>query len=409
MDSFAGSEHLLLDLLLGFAENPNLEIEAIRLAQIEIDAEGHGGLEFEVPGSRRGYAIHHARHNIRCIQEWDGLDVGSGSDLEKRLALMMCAERNTCDAFVTASQDVLRIVRRAHRACNAMSPREAFAVLGLHLRLRDDFVVHQAKGLRVEASGEQFYLDLGASLLTQLGRWLIACPRPEKAFDASPAGLTQAVVRRMARVLRARDRVHGHLFREASEASIDEAQFYFEGFLVALVGAFDAVARVAHSAYPLGNVKPSWRRTDWCESLVAAAPGFADELRSGTSTRAIIDSLFILRNLCHGEPMSLVGVVGTSDRFTGFRAAVPLPEHEAFARAINTLGGADAWSILLLEEGVWTLDLGRYVETMLPRAVEALNSLMRLTEVERFGLSLEAELSTNAEETARLLLLGGVS
>ncbi len=409
IDSYSPIEPLLQELL-GFSENRNVEITPIRLAQIKMDEDGHATVDLSKGQRSHVHFVRHVGHNISAIQSWYQNEALATGSLAKRMALMMCAERNDCDALVTECDEVYRVTEQAHEASNAMSLQGAFAVLGLQLRLREDFVMFQAERSRVQTNGSDFYLALSAALVTESTRWSDACPEPENAFEGSSAGLARAVVQRFARAMRARDRVHGHLFRVASEASIDNAQFYFEGFLVALAGAFDAAARVAQRVYQLsGPPRPSWRAGRWRDRLIAADPAFADVLADGSQVRATVDALFILRNLIHEEPMGLVGIVGVADHFTACRAAVPTSEKRTFSRAIQVLGGPDAWGIDRMDNGVWTLDVGRYVEVLVPLAVEALNTLMKLVKVERLGGSGRPQpVVLPVHDAARLRLLGGL-
>jgi hypothetical protein len=120
---------------------------------------------------------------------------------------------------------MLDIANLFYPESNTMASRDALAVIGLLLRLREDFVWDQRQGFRQETNATSFYTMLAHDLLPESWRWYEACPSAASPFEPSAHGLSRAIHERIARALRARDRMLGHLFRVPSKSSIDEALF----------------------------------------------------------------------------------------------------------------------------------------------------------------------------------------
>lgn len=410
VDSFVDQGQLVE--LLGFSANRNVETDPIRLSQIKFNDDGNALLNRTTLSRVSRHIIGSARHNIEMIQKLGVLvNIERDPALKGRLALAMYAELNRCDAFVSDSAELLSVARRFYPAGNPMTLSEGFAVLGLHLRLREDFVVKQLSSYREESNGTDFYSSLARCLLGEWNRWNALCPRSKSPFSQSIAGLADAVVNRIARALRARDRMHGFLFREPSPASIDEALFYFDAFLVAVGGAFDAAARVADSAYKIGQRMPGWRRERWRKQLAKLAPALAEAVGRGTPLGATLEVVSRLRNLLHEEPLKVFGVLGSGYKVAEYRAAIPDADRAELLAGVAQLGGVQRWGLGDIQAEFLSLDLGRYVEAGLPAAISGLNVLMRLTEVEKFGIEAEPPFEPDrelAEVTDRLRLLGGV-
>ncbi|HEX5127252.1 MAG TPA: hypothetical protein VFW00_10975 [Rhodocyclaceae bacterium] len=271
---------------------------------------------------------------------------------------------------------------------NAMLPQAALSVLGLHLRLREDYVYHHIDSLRIETGSKSFYSMLVDSILPEWWRWSVLCPRPADPLDPSPAGLTEAIHVRITRALRARDRLHGQFLRVPSDDTVDEALMHFESFLVAFAGAFDCAARVADQAYELARPRQaSWRKKEWLKDLCSKDPDLGPMVSDETTVRKVIDLVFLLRNTIHEETLKPIGVIGRNDRIEQYDAAIPTEVRNDLLNCVAALGGERFWGLTALGSDFIAIDIPIFTERALTDGVRVLNQLLAAIRVERFGLN----------------------
>lgn len=383
------SEAQLTSLIDGFDGNPHIDVERVNLQQIKINSDGGATWDTVSKDSHSRRFFPMARHNLETVRSWGVEFDKSDSDFEKRLILcMMLASIVGCDAFVTSSAQTIHIARIWWKESNPLKYVDAMSIIGLHLRLREDFVYRQQGNARCETDGASFYNSMAHEFLPQFWRWQALCPVNTEPFAASAQGLAEAILFRFTRALRARDRIHGYLMRPPTQASIDEALFYFDGFLVAIAGVFDAAARLMSRLYGLSKPsRPSWNSHEWTAGLTQADPDFAPLLTKETWIPDVIDMVFRLRNSIHEETLKLIGILDSRGSITVFHAAIPQHDQLRLASAAERLGGFDAWGIHEIEGGALSIELGQYVERLLPLASSALTKLMEAAKVERLSPS----------------------
>ncbi|HZS41420.1 MAG TPA: hypothetical protein VFF06_31540 [Polyangia bacterium] len=319
---------------------------------------------------------------LEAIRGW-GFELPNEPNIEERIGIAVgLAGSVGCDAFVTESSGLRRIAEAFAKESNPLAPETALSVIGLHLRLREDFVIRQNGPSRYQTNGTGYYSLVAHDLLREAERWTDCCPGTEVLLGPSTAGLARAVPSRVSRALRARDRMHGYLLRIPSEAAVDEALFYFDGFLVALAGAFDAAAQVAARAYKVSRDHISWRDTPWRNRLVAVEPSLSSVLDQRCLD--VIEMLFALRNTVHGETFHLIGLLHPNGEVANYHVSVPERNRQRLLDAAERLGGLESWGLRNSEATSLSFDLGRYVETLLPNATATLNSIMAAIDVDRF-------------------------
>jgi len=218
------------------------------------------------------------------------LGVAMTPDLLRGVRLAAVAEDMEANAFVTADPVLLsnRHVSVLARG-NVRSVEEAIALVGLLLRSRGDYVVWPESGLPWGYGRYGFYFGLTRAMLPAAWRWFSACVASRSnSGAASPLYLGDATLRRVQRSLRCRDLVHVEAAKPDGRDVAEEALLYLDSLLVALGGAFDAVARVAHLAYglPAHQFKyASWHREKWLVSLASADADLAERMARGTEGR----------------------------------------------------------------------------------------------------------------------------
>lgn len=378
--------------LMSFAHHDTIDVVELRPKDFTLDEKGVATWSVESvrrDRSRNDGAVvrtHHeeffypAGNNLKALRAM-GFDLDAEAELEKRALMAMFAWRG-CDAFVS-SHAARNLASRRYPESNPLSVLEATALIGLFLRLREDFVYWCADGAVRTTTASSFYSTMAEYLLPGLDRWMVHCPEGSTAFEPSPAGLVRGVHERTVRALRARDRLLGQLFRVPQRSTMDDALFYFDGFLVSLTAAFDCAYRLLSRCYAL-KPTPTLRQPKWTQALLAAQTKFV-EVAEGTPMGDVALILHTLRNVLHEEPFKVVGLVDEGGDLLAFQAGLSPKEREHIEVALQRTGGADSWGFYEVGDGAFTIDLHRFTERMLTEATEVIRFIVRTTEVERMG------------------------
>jgi hypothetical protein len=199
-------------------------------------------------------------------------------------------------------------------------------------------------------------------------------------------------LRRVERALRCRDRVHIEAAKPGTRDAANEALFYLDGLLVALGGAFDAAARVAHVAYGLpakGLRRASWRLDRWRTALAQSAPDLANLMAPESHGGDALELVATLRNCLHGEPLGLVTIAGGRSES---RTLITIPAAEApmVTALLSRQPPAESFGI---ENSGDELAVKPEVlcEALVPWAIASLDDLMAATDVTRLpGVAAQA-------------------
>jgi hypothetical protein len=366
-----------------------------------------------------------SRQREECTREL--LGVAMTPDLLRGVRLAAVAEELEADAFVTADPLLLnnRHVGVLARA-NVRSVEEAVALVGLLLRSRGDYVVWPESQPSWGYGRWGFHFGLTRAMLPAAWRWFSASVASGlHSGSTSPLHLGDATLRRVYRSLRCRDLVHLEVAKPDRRDVAEEALLYLDSLLVALAGAFDAVAQVAHLAYGLPREPryASWRtrNDDWLRRLANVDGNLAARMAPGTEGRDSLDLLATLRNCLHGEALGLV-TVGFSGE--GGRVLVTVPDGEAakLRDVVQRYPPAHSFGIEELGSGL-ALRPEVLCEAIVPWAIETLDGLMAATDVTRLPEAMTKPLRTGpqpdgegrmapgifaAETSQRLRLLAGL-
>ncbi|XYH95475.1 hypothetical protein ACMHYB_47990 [Sorangium sp. So ce1128] len=187
-DSCAAADDLI-ETLRGFGANPYTELEDVHLSQIKFDDDGSAQLVRTKKDSETTHSLRPARANLSAIRNWGtSLDLEQDPYIDSRMVLAMIAEQIGCDALATTSRQLLETAAKFYSRSNTMSPADAIATIGLHLRLREDFVYKQSTVVRVETNSADYYSMMSHGLLPALWRWFALCPKNESPLAPSPQG-----------------------------------------------------------------------------------------------------------------------------------------------------------------------------------------------------------------------------
>ena len=378
-----------LDLLAGFVGHPNVELwsshdSAWPHLQIDWTSSRDDRLRVRWTSSTRRsltgvWPVSQYRQAAR-----QAVTLGLVEDEEmayRELVLAAACADSRMDALVTDSAFLLG--RPQGVRGNPVPPVAAVASLGLFLRLHGDF--HVSRDLTLDRG--MFYGLAAWELVPQAWRYVTACRSAGQAIGRDSFWmLARAVVERMERALRARDRLHEQFQIPQSHDTADEALFYLDMLLVQLNGAFDALARVAHLGLGLnGSYRhASWRHSGWRAQLAKPAPTLAALMADETEERDALELVALLRNSVHGEPFTPIArqVAGQTINLL----QLPAEDTPSFLAAVGRRGGDAAWGIhpVATISGGIRIEADTYVEVLLPAVVHSLNTLMEATEVERF-------------------------
>jgi hypothetical protein len=159
-------------------------------------------------------------------------------------------------------------------------------------------------------------------------------------------------------------------------------------FLLQICGAFDAVAKVAHSGLGVADDvdSASWRKPRWMKDLSAVCPELARVIEPGTQHRAVLDLVSLLRNSVHESGLPPIGMhMGPfTDPLTTVRTPRGPYPSRIFHHSIDVAGGAETWGVQEVITGMSTIDPRTAIDRALVGSLAALNALMAATPVERF-------------------------
>jgi hypothetical protein len=97
----------------------------------------------------------------------------------------------------------------------------------------------------------------------------------------------------------------------------------------------------------------------------------------------VLEVIRLLRNTVHAQAMSQVGVKRLPIRRIDYHAVLPLDHATEIEDAIAEIGNLDDWGVDRLIQGRHYIEMRRFVENLIPIAVEVLNEILALTPVER--------------------------
>ena len=275
---------------------------------------------------------------------------------------------------------------------NLMSVDHALHLVGLFLRARSDYT-YLVRGAYAEyLPPERFFTVCARHLLP--GSWRVsdaASLHFGTSGDGTVIGLSDALLGRITRALRVRDRLLRQFQLEPSDETPAEILLQFESLLWSLSGAFDAAARIAHVVYALGGSlrQAGWRR-DWWGKLNRKAPTLAAYTGPGSEGEQILRAIAALRNTIHGQRLGDEAFI-TDDSgvptvvSAGVTNPILVPQYERgeLLEALEELGDPRSWGIDEHAFGVVHIVADAFAAQLLPRAVRLLDTLMTKMELAR--------------------------
>jgi hypothetical protein len=294
--------------------------------------------------------------------------------VERAMAFSHLADNLHADAVVSPAWAAFGAGDRGLLRCRHMvTVAEALALLGAHVRQRDD-VPLGGRPLLVQRRTEVYPLTAG--LIVASGQdWWSACVRSAATSQSDPIALGQAVFARLGQALRGRDAVHEALRVGKGRGGILDALHHLDDLLTHCVGSLDALASAANSIFgvPSGSGEPAWQRR-WRKELAKAAPAVADVVAPGTRLGAALRILTTARNSIHGTAFDEYLEVGS--RGAEHRAMMSRELGDELREAGKSFAPLSQHG-LFLDGPVPFLNIGLFTERLLAWTLEIVDALQQ--------------------------------
>lgn len=313
---------------------------------------------------------------------------GEEAETERALFFAIAARENGADALATESRLLLDgpFPPGVIVGANPMLPGEAVALLGLFLRVREDFTLAMGDSWSVKWDRSMFYWVLMRELLSSGWRWFSAIVANAAGGRDDEFLLTaQSALERVERALRARDRMHERLQLPPSRDSVADALFYFDAALLMLGGAFDGLARVTDRVHGLGGRRGAvgWTKDSWAKRLAGSNNELAELMSPGKPCRDARELVAILRNTIHSQALRTVS--WRSDGRPDELVVVPSDIEAELLGIVSRLGSPSGFGLERRRDGRVYIRPGTYLEVILPVVADSLNAIMDATPVERLA------------------------
>jgi hypothetical protein len=298
------------------------------------------------------------------------------------------AEAVHADLFITERPYLLarRLPAQGVTVCELP---EALALVGLYLRSQNAFVIWRGTdGFGSFNMNEGLYYWVGTrELLPTAWRWFGACVQESLTTkDDTLLELGQSLLRRVQRVLEARDRFHRAFNLPQNNDTASDVLSELDSMLVSLMGAVDASARVAHLTLGIvGSPRNAGWQNDqqWLPRVATAEPTLATLFSAGTVHTHELTILRIMRNTVHGQMIRSIALQQPG-RMLETAVMLPTSDEAAILSAMDALGGRSIWGAST-GPNRWLVDPGVFIEQLLPRVLAMLNEIMDKTPVERLS------------------------
>lgn len=268
---------------------------------------------------------------------------------------------------------------------------EALVLVAQFLRLRGVYLgwPHEEQSASYFFNRGLYFWIATRAALPESWRWFTHCLEAgRQSGDDDISHTAQAVLHRVERSLMARDALRWHLTLKQNNDVADDALAEVDHILVDLVGAFDAMARVAHQVLnlPSGDLyMAGWQKREWLRAVQQVAPSLAAVMTARDYPADVFEVIRVMRNTVHGAGLTSMGIGRLGSRRDGTVVALSAADTQNLMAVVERHGWAAEWGLTEFIEGRVYLDPGAFVEHVVQAAVPILNDLMRETPVERLG------------------------
>jgi hypothetical protein len=301
------------------------------------------------------------------------------------------------DVFITERAYLHAVKWRVADGVLIAAPGDALPVVSLYLRTQNEYCTWRSLEGRGSSNMNRalFYLAGAWDLLPAGRRWYAACAQHAQSIsDDRLTYLAYSLFQRVQRALQARDEALGALNLPQDNDTADAALGDLDEVLLALMGAVDVTARVAHLAVgfdPDRTYGAAWHRAGWRDKLTKTEPKLGALVTAGSAHANALTILSSLRNSIHGAALDALATLDRGSRRDGTLVGLPHADGENLVAAMDALGGRQQWGVAQLLPGRYHADPGVLIDQIFRAILTVLNDLMAATPVENLpGVALEA-------------------
>jgi hypothetical protein len=308
-----------------------------------------------------------------AIREVDEMSTKHGIDADDAhdgVLLYRVGSDREADLIVTAREWLLAERGRPHGSllANVVSPQEAMAIIGLHLRWHQQPIIIGGVPVRWYPSSMRHsvaYVAMPAfERWNQAGRvWF------DTKNDLTLEHLNKTLLIRISRAFQFRDRIFA-LSITMAEHEPEDMLCDLDSLLFSLVGAFDVAARVTDLVLQLNSGRrAAWQNTQnrgWQPNLEPVARDLFDHTKVGTEMQHAFRVLRDLRNSVHNEALDLTRADGTFYLTTETQTQGKLRDflREGHPGWTTTTLGVKVQPPGGVTQGKWLPGVGRYSVTV---------------------------------------------
>ena len=386
-------ENSALEVLLEFAarESPNLLALATEPGSIQLLEIGSQSEDHYIPVTIRYSEENYLQSGIMYPRQHPDLAAhmvsrlgGDPSECEQALQDLIVARAHHSvhhDILVTNSKWLLQNREMGFvEEANPLLPSEALKILGLLLRIRNDF----RYASRAAFDRGLFYWVLVRYKLPAMWRYFSACVYSEEPRGDNITILGQSILVRCERAIQARDEIGRLFYVRQDNNTRDEAMYHFDYLTLLLSGALDAQARVAYRTYqivvPASERNANFRDIGFVTEIGKIDPNLASFL-NGDYYRDISKIVSKMRNTIHGA-----GLIPTAyqDGIAPEKSFVQVPDTDAQViwDICEKYGSAANWGLLKLP-GMILFEPYAFSQRLIKHTFEIVNTIATLTQVEK--------------------------
>jgi hypothetical protein len=387
---------------------------------------GHEALEIRLASEEIDERV--AEDYPEAMPEVDEVSAKHGidtNDARDGVILYRVGADREADLIVTDREWLLseRARPHGHLLANVVSPEEALAVIGLHLRWHQQPVI--IGGARVRWHPSSMRHSAAYVAMPAFERWNQAGRVWHDTKDVlTLEHLNKTLLTRISRAFQFRDRIFA-LSITMADHEPEDMLCDLDSLLFSLVGAFDVAARITDLVLQLnGGRRTGWQNLqnrEWQPSLAPVAKDLFDHTKAGTEMQHAFRVLRDLRNSVHNEALDLTraddvfylttetqtqdklrdflreGHPGWTTTTLGVKVQPPggvtqgkwLPGVGRYSVTVRRTGAPRPADPL---DGTIVLDVRRLINKLFPACLTALNTIMKhlpLTNVPGYNASMD--------------------
>jgi hypothetical protein len=284
--------------------------------------------------------------------------------------LTLAASEIGADILITNRPALLRTRPQGMTgSLTIVSTSEALPLIGLYLRSRGEYIVSKAPEVTVLYNKGLFWEEAARLHVANSREVLARSFMLDVARNTEELGaLTYAALRRMARSFERRDSIWRLIDQHQDRDIAEDTLSALDSFLLFLMGAADALARMTHGILQLevkgGPASIGWQKKDWLKAVKARAPKLAALLGQGSRESDAIEVLRLLRNTIHAEGLDAVSLA-PSARVALTWVRLPKIDGTEIAAAIDRLGTRDDWGLHVSNNDRYFIEVGPLVENVM--------------------------------------------